>query len=215
MTVALLMFGCLSLLTCVALQARVNMSSSSIAPYRLFGNTTTAQDGVAKFTGLTVNGKPGDTVTLVFRTQNGLTVSRQVILRSCQAGEYTDNSTSVPNELSFSCRSCQSPQYSFYPSATGCSQCASLPPESWAVCNEAAVVPADGFYQSHPRSPVVSAVCECADCMQVFLGTAPSRCLCESLISCLHGCGLSALAAALKCGLLLFCVARKRDSALQ
>jgi len=152
---------CFALLDGVPLQARVNMSSSSTAPYRLFGNTTTAQDGVAKFTGLTVNGKPGDTVTLVFRTQNGLTVSRQVILRSCQAGEYTDNSTSVPNELSFSCRPCQSPQYSFYPSATGCSQCASLPPESWAVCNEAAVVPADGFYQSHPRSPVVSAVCEC------------------------------------------------------
>lgn len=67
----------------------------------------------------------------------------------------TDNSTSAPNELSFSCRPCQSPQFSFYPSAPSCSQCASLPANSWAVCNEAALVPADGFYQSHPRSPVV------------------------------------------------------------
>jgi hypothetical protein len=131
-------------------------ASPGSVPYRIFGNTTQAQNGTARFTGLTVNGKPGDTVTLLFSTQNGLTLSRQVVLRRCQAGEYTDNSTSAPNELSFSCRPCQSPQFSFYPSATACSQCAALPANSWAVCNEAALVPADGFYQSHPRSPVVS-----------------------------------------------------------
>lgn len=137
------------------LQAIAEATPGSV-PYRIFGNTTTAQNGTARFTGLTVNGLPGDTVTLVFRTQNGLSVTRQVILRQCQAGEYTDNSTSAPNELSFSCRPCQSPQYSFYPSATSCSQCALLPVNSWSVCNEAALVPADGYYQSHPRSPVVS-----------------------------------------------------------
>lgn len=37
--------------------------------YRILGNTTVAQNGTARFTGLVVNGKPGETVTLIFRTQ--------------------------------------------------------------------------------------------------------------------------------------------------
>lgn len=71
-----------------ALQALAEARQGAV-PYRIFGNTTQAQNGTARFTGLTVNGKPGDTVNLVFTTQNGLTLSRQVILRQCQAGEYT------------------------------------------------------------------------------------------------------------------------------
>lgn len=134
------------------------VADSKGVSYRIFGNTTQAQNGVARFTGLTVNGKPGDTVRLTFRTQNGLTITRDVIMRECQAGEYTDTSASAPNEQSFRCAPCQSPQFSFYPKANSCSQCASLPVDSFAACNLAALVPADGFYQSHPRSPVVSCV---------------------------------------------------------
>lgn len=81
-----------------------------------------------------------------------------MILRRCQAGEATDNSASTANELSYSCRACLSPLFSMYPAATTCSQCASLPANSWSVCNGPAVVPADGFFQSHPRSPVVSLI---------------------------------------------------------
>lgn len=50
------------------LQASPNRHNDSV-PYRILGNTTVAQNGTAAFTGLVVNGKPGDTVTLVFRTQ--------------------------------------------------------------------------------------------------------------------------------------------------
>jgi hypothetical protein len=52
------------------LQASPNHHNDSV-PYRILGNTTVAQNGTAAFTGLVVNGKPGDTVTLVFRTQVG------------------------------------------------------------------------------------------------------------------------------------------------
>jgi hypothetical protein len=132
------------------------VTADGATPVRIFGNTTQAQNGTARFTGLTINGKPNDTVTLTFRTQNGLTITRQVELRRCQAGEHTDMRESVSNELSYKCSPCMSPQFSFFPEATSCSQCDALPSGSWAVCNLAALVPADGFYQSHPRSPVVS-----------------------------------------------------------
>ena len=142
-----------SFAVCTRMQA---LAQAQGVPFRILGNSTQAQDGVAKFTGLTVEGKPGDTVTLTFRSQNGLTVTREVVLRKCYAGEFTNTAFSTKVEKSYSCWQCLSPTYSFYPTANSCSQCAALPPNSYSICNLAAVVPADGFYQSHPRSPVVS-----------------------------------------------------------
>lgn len=97
---------------------------------------------------------------LTFVSQNGLNLSRQVILRHCVPGEFTDNSTSTSIEASYTCRRCPSPQFSFYPTAPTCSQCAMLPLGSYDVCNMAALVPADGWYQSHPRIPVVGVCSE-------------------------------------------------------
>ena len=54
---------------CATVQASAEHHNASAVPFRIFGNTTVAQNGTAAFTGLVVNGKPGDTVTLTFRTQ--------------------------------------------------------------------------------------------------------------------------------------------------
>jgi hypothetical protein len=53
------------------------------------------------------------------------------------------------------CEPCNAPEFSFYPSAPRCSQCLELPSGAAAVCNGPAVVPANGYWQSHPRSPKV------------------------------------------------------------
>jgi hypothetical protein len=125
--------------------------------YRIQGNTVRAENGIVKFTGLRVHGRPGDTVNVTFRSETGLiVVQRQLVLSRCQSGQFTDRSGTSSTQESFACGACPSPLFSLYPSSSHCQQCASLAANSWAVCNGPALVPANGFYQSHPRSLLVS-----------------------------------------------------------
>jgi len=123
----------------------------------VIGNFTEAKNGTALFAGLTVKINPNTPrYKLRFVSQNGLQVTRNLLVRPCQAGEST-NLIAYGNRtiLEYTCAACLSPTYSFYPSAPNCSQCSNLTRNGLDVCNTAAVVPAPGFYQSHPRSPLV------------------------------------------------------------
>jgi hypothetical protein len=121
----------------------------------LEGDTTRAVNGQAVFTSLRVNAELGGNFTLNFQTESGLSVNRTVKLRGCWAGEYTFIE-SVGDKQAIMCGQCKAPQYSVYPSANECGQCIKLLLNGYVVCNGAAVVPANGTYQSHPRSPLVS-----------------------------------------------------------
>lgn len=136
------------------LQAVLLNINGSRANYVMVGNTTHALNGTAVFAGLTVKGKPGNTFKLRFTTQNGLSVERILVLRQCAAGEHTPVET-VGGEQAQVCEACSFPEYSFYPKSKSCSQCTRLTRNAAAVCNLAAVVPETGFYQSHPRNPLV------------------------------------------------------------
>jgi hypothetical protein len=150
-------FICLTHPYCVLYCFQASAQSPSGIPYRILGDTVRAENGVVRFTGLGVHGRPGDTVNVTFRSETGLIVAhRQVVLSRCQSGQFTDKSGTSSTQESFTCRACPSPLFSLYPSSTQCQQCASLAANSWAVCNGPALVPANGFYQSHPRSLLVS-----------------------------------------------------------
>jgi hypothetical protein len=121
----------------------------------LEGDTTRAVNGRAVFTGLRINAKPGGNYTLNFQTESGLAVNRTLKLRGCWAGEHTLEEL-VGDKRVIMCVQCKAPEYSLYPSANMCGQCIKLLLNGYAVCNGPAVVPANGVYQSHPRSPLVS-----------------------------------------------------------
>ncbi|WIA16706.1 hypothetical protein OEZ85_013362 [Tetradesmus obliquus] len=135
----------------------LHSANGSMAEFMLEGATTRASNGRAVFTGLRVNAEPGGNYTLNFQTESGMSVNRTVKLRGCWAGEYTfSRSTGIKQAIM--CGQCTAPQYSFYPSANECGQCLELLLNGYVVCNGPAVVPANGVYQSHPRSPLLHSV---------------------------------------------------------
>lgn len=189
------------------LQAKLLNADGSRAKYVMLGNTTQALNGSAVFAGLTVKGKPGNTFKLRFTTQNGLAIERDLVLRQCQAGEHTATET-VGGEQAQMCEACSAPSFSFYPKSESCSQCANLTRNAVAVCNRAAVVPANGFYQSHPRSPLVSNKTGQHDaalraCLALHAQTprANSRCAAIMVLHCPLYSFTSASAQAPACGL--------------
>eukprot|EP00878_Enallax_costatus_P009740 GHUV01010172.1.p1 GENE.GHUV01010172.1~~GHUV01010172.1.p1 ORF type:complete len:404 (+),score=84.90 GHUV01010172.1:227-1438(+) len=133
--------------------------------FLLIGNRTQAVDGSAYFPGLTIYGLPGDQYQLVFSSLNrqNVTLTRRLVIRECQAGESTVQQ-SVGSDSSTKCEMCNSPLYSFYPQAPVCGQCALLGNNLYDLCNLAAVVPANGVYQSHPRSPLLHRCITAAAC---------------------------------------------------
>lgn len=124
------------------------------------GNTIQAKNGIGSFPGLKISGTPGNEYQLVFKTNNGVNLTRQLVLRECQAGEHNQTQQNSSPQSSI-CEACNSPDYSFYPQAHQCGQCALLGRNSYSFCSGAAVVPANGSYQSHPRSPLVRVHCGC------------------------------------------------------
>jgi hypothetical protein len=88
-----------------------------------------------------------------------LHVSLLLYLVDSPPGEATKRDI-VGNTESVTCIPCEAPSFSFYPAAPECSQCLNLPRGAAAVCNGPAVVPANGSWQSHPRSPKVGVMHE-------------------------------------------------------
>jgi hypothetical protein len=72
----------------------------------------------------------------------------QVQLKECTAGQAVLRGRRP--DLYAGCTNCTNPLFSFDPVAPQCSTCP--PPGTYSVCSGDVLTPADGYWQSHPRS---------------------------------------------------------------
>ena len=126
----------------------------------MIGNTTNANAGVAKFFGLQVAAPPGD-YQLRFSplAQQHVLLAPAVLslrLRGCVAGEANLTAQAEARgaaALLAPCQPCRPGTVSLDPGASGgCTRCDD---SVHANCTGYAMVPVDGYYHSHPRSPLV------------------------------------------------------------
>jgi hypothetical protein len=103
------------------------------------------------FDWLELQGAPGETLNVSFAVLEAPEVTPvvvQVQLKECTAGQAVQRGRQP--HLYAGCTNCTNPLFSFDPSASQCSTCP--PAGTYKVCSGGVVTPADGYWQSHPRS---------------------------------------------------------------
>jgi hypothetical protein len=110
------------------------------------GSSTNVQ-----FDWLELQGAPGETLNVSFGVLEAPEVAPAVVqvqLKACTAGQAVQRGRQP--HLYAGCTNCTNPLFSFDPSAPQCSTCP--PAGTYKVCSGDVVTPADGFWQSNPRS---------------------------------------------------------------
>jgi hypothetical protein len=103
------------------------------------------------FDWLELQGAPGETLNVSFAVLEAPEVTPAVVqvqLKQCTAGQAVQRGRRP--DLYAGCTNCTNPLFSFDPSATQCSTCP--PAGTYKVCSGDVVTPADGYWQSNPRS---------------------------------------------------------------
>jgi hypothetical protein len=103
------------------------------------------------FNWLELQGAPGETLNVSFAVLEAPEVTPAVVqvqLKECTAGQAVQRGRQP--HLYAGCTNCTNPLFSFDPSASQCSTCP--PAGTYKVCSGSVVTPADGYWQSHPRS---------------------------------------------------------------
>ena len=138
----------------------------------MLGDTSVASKGLAFFQLLTILAPPGDYL-LHFRhvsdSSSGQTLPAllNVRLRGCMAAGEANMTSDAVSELGSNaalspCQKCQPGSVSLDPlAAGGCMRCTD---SMHADCSGDGLVPFDGYFQSHPRSPLVHRCVMAAAC---------------------------------------------------
>ena len=103
------------------------------------------------FDWLELQGAPGETLNVSFAVLEAPEVRPAVVqvqLKECTAGQAVLRGRRP--DLYAGCTNCTNPLFSFDPAAPQCSTCP--PPGTYSVCSGDVLTPADGYWQSHPRS---------------------------------------------------------------
>ena len=143
------------------------------------GNVSRAFNGSLQFPALSVLGPAGDYLVdfrpLDARNRVLRPATLRLRLRGCVAGEAAVNESSVDEaykkitRMAVRCELCKPGSYSVDPALGFCVQCDNRTP---ADCRGVAAIPLDGYWASHPRSPLVHRCLVDAACMKARPGAA-------------------------------------------
>jgi hypothetical protein len=114
-------------------------------------NSNSSNSGSISFDWLELQGAPGETLNVSFAVLEAPEVTPAVVqvqLKQCTAGQAVQRGRRP--DLYAGCTNCTNPLFSFDPSATQCSTCP--PAGTYKLCSGDVVTPADGYWQSNPRS---------------------------------------------------------------
>jgi hypothetical protein len=104
-----------------------------------------------QFDSLELQGAPGATFNVSFGVLEAPDVAPAVVqvkLQECKPGQAVLRGRGT--DLFAGCTNCTTPLFSFDPAAPECSTCP--PPDQFSVCSGGIITPADGYWQSNPRS---------------------------------------------------------------
>ena len=124
---------------------------TSVVPAANGSSSSPASSSDISFDWLELQGAPGETLNVSFAVLEAPEVRPAVVqvqLKECTAGQAVLRGRRP--DLYAGCTNCTNPLFSFDPTASQCSTCP--PPGTYKVCSGDVLTPADGYWQSHPRS---------------------------------------------------------------